>query len=99
MITEPWGGRNDGWRLGGGGGGSRSFSRPHPLQGPHDGDSEGLTEGGGGGASKGKGPQRRPQRRLEGVVKAVWGRYCRLQMSLRLAVGVRGTVAGHRLGS
>ena len=49
-----------------------------------------------------KGPQRRPQRRLgrrlEGVAKAVAGGYCRLQMPLKLALGVRGTVAGHRLG-
>ena len=27
------------------------------------------------------------------------GGYCRLQMPLRLALGVRGTVAGHRLGA
>ena len=50
---------------------------------------------------EGKGPQRRPQqrldRRLEEVAKAVGGGYCRLQMPLRLALGVRGTVAGHRL--
>ena len=52
-------------------------------------------------ASEGKGPQRRPQkrldRRLEEVAKAGGG-YCRLQMPLRLALGVRGTVAGHRPG-
>ena len=58
-------------------------------------------EGGGGrDASEGKGPQRRPQRRLgrrlEGVAEAVGGGYCRLQMPLRMALGVRGTVAGHR---
>ena len=51
------------------------------------------------GTLEGKGPQRRPQRRLgrrlEGVVKAVGGGYCRLQMPSRLAFGVRGTVAGH----
>ena len=50
-----------------------------------------------------KGPQRGPQqrldRRLEEVAKAVGGRCCRLQMPLRRALGVRGTVAGHRLGS
>ena len=49
---------------------------------------------------KGRGPQRRAQwrldRRLEEVAKAVGGGYCRLQMPLRLALGVRGTVAGHR---
>ena len=54
-------------------------------------------------ALEGKAPQRRPQkrsdRRLEEVAKAVWGGYCRLQMPLRLALGIRGTVAGHRLGA
>ena len=54
-------------------------------------------------ASEGKGPQRPPQRRLgrrlEEVAEAVGGGYCRLQMPLRLALGVRGTVAGHRLGA
>ena len=68
---------------------------PHP---------NGLSVGRGGGgrdALKGKGPQRRVQRRLdkwlEEVAKAVGGGYCRLQMPLRLAFGVRGTVAGHRV--
>ena len=50
-----------------------------------------------------KGPQRRPQRQLgrqlEEVAEAVGGGYCRLQMPLRLALSVRGTVAGHRLGA
>ena len=54
-------------------------------------------------ASEGKGPQRRPQkrlgRRLEEVAEAVGGGYCRLQMPLKLALAVRGTVAGHRLGA
>ena len=54
-------------------------------------------------ALEGKGPQRQPQRRigrrLEEVAKAVGGGYCWLQMPLRLALGVRGTVAGHRLGA
>ena len=58
---------------------------------------------GGGGASEGKGPQTRPQRwldrRLEEVAKAVGGGYCRLQMPLTLALGVRETVDGHRLGA
>ena len=31
--------------------------------------------------------------------KAVGGGYCRLQLPLKLALGVRGTVAGHRLGA
>ena len=54
-------------------------------------------------ASEGEGPQRWPQRRLgrrlEEVAKAVGGGYCRLQMPLRLALAVRGTVAGHRRGA
>ena len=54
-------------------------------------------------AAEEKGPQGRPQRRLdrrlEEVAKAVGGGYCRLQMPLRLALGVRGTGAGHRLGA
>ena len=54
-------------------------------------------------ALEGKGPQRQPQqplhKRLEEAVKAVAGGYCRLQMPLQLALGVRGTVAGHRLGA
>ena len=44
------------------------------------------------------GPQKRLDRRLEEVAKAVGGGYCRLQMPLRPALGVRGTVAGHWLG-
>ena len=43
-------------------------------------------------------PQRRLGRRLEEVAQAVGGGYCRLQMPLRLALDVRGTVTGHRLG-
>ena len=54
-------------------------------------------------ALEGQGPQRWPQkrldRRLEEVAKAVGGGYCRLQMPLSLALGVRETVAGHRLGT
>ena len=54
-------------------------------------------------ALEGKGPQRRPQkrldRRLEEVAGAVGGGWGRLQMPLKLALGVRGTVAGHRLGA
>ena len=52
---------------------------------------------------EGKGPQRRPQqpfdRRLEEVAKAVGGGYCWLQIPLKLALGVRETVAGHRPGA
>ena len=61
--------------------------------------------GGGGGrdAVAGKAPQRQPQtrsdRRLEEVAKAVGGGYCRLQMPLKLALGVRETVAGRRMGA
>ena len=43
--------------------------------------------------------QRRLDRRLEEVAKAVGGGYCRLQMPLRLAPAVRGTGAGHRPGA
>ena len=43
--------------------------------------------------------KRRLGRRLEAVAKAVGGGYCRLQMPLKPALGVRGTVAGHRLGA
>ena len=64
---------------------------------------ESSARGLGGGGGKEKGPPRRPQqpfgRRLEDVVEAVGAGYCRLQMPLRLALGVRGTVAGHRLGA
>ena len=62
-----------------------------------------LIHRGGGGALEGKGPQRPPQERLgprlEVVAKAVGGGYCRLRMPLKPALGVRGTVAGHRLGA
>ena len=48
----------------------------------------------------GKGPHRRPQKRLdkrlEGVAKAVGGGCCRLQMP---ALGDKETVAGRRLGA
>ena len=54
-------------------------------------------------ALEGKAPQRRPDRRpdrrLEEVAKAIGGGYCRLQMPFKLALGVRETVAGHRLGA
>ena len=54
-------------------------------------------------ALHGKGPQRWPQkwvdRWLEEVAKAVGGGYCRLQMSLSLALAVRGTVAGRGQGA
>ena len=36
---------------------------------------------------------------LEEVAEAVGCGYCRLQMPLKLALGVRGTVAGHKLGA
>ena len=53
--------------------------------------------------SEKKGPQRRSQKRLcrwlEEVAKAVGGGYCRLQMPLKPALGVREAVAGHRLGA
>ena len=66
---------------------------------PHQIHSNPLTRA----ALEGRGPRRRPQRRLgrrlEEVAESVGGGYCRLQMPLRRAVGVRGTVAGHRLGA
>ena len=64
-----------------------------------------MLGGGAGGrvALEGKGPQRWPgkrlDRRLEEVAKPVAGGYCRLQMPLKLALRVRETVAGHRLGA
>ena len=52
---------------------------------------------------EGTGPQRRPQkrldRRLQEVAKAVVGGYCPLQMPLKRAFGVGETVAGHRQGA
>ena len=54
-------------------------------------------------ALEGKGPWRRSQKRLdrrwEEVAGAVGGGFCRLQMPLNLAVAVRETVAGRRLGA
>ena len=44
-------------------------------------------------------PQRRLDRRLEEVAKPVGNGYCRLQMPLSLALVVRETVAGRRLGA
>ena len=44
-------------------------------------------------------PQKRLDWRLEEVAKAVWGDYCQLQLPLNLALAVRETVAGHRLGA
>ena len=44
-------------------------------------------------------PQKRFGRRLEGVAEAVGGGYCRLQIPLRLALGVEETLAGHGLGA
>ena len=83
-----------------------TFSAPNPPAQPlrkHGPSPRHRWEYGGRDASEGKGPQRRPQRRLgrrlEEVAKAVGGGYCRLQMPLRVALGIRGTVAGHRLGA
>ena len=82
----------------GGNRGLRPFVRSHrtlretppPLNHPRD-------------ALEGKGRQTRPQkrldRRLEEAAKAVGGGYCRLQMPVKLALAVRETVAGHRLGA
>ena len=56
---------------------------------------------GGRDALEGKGPQRVPQkrRRWEEVAEAVGGGYFRLQLPQRLALGVRETAAGRRLGA
>ena len=63
----------------------------------------GVWGAGGRDAVEGKGSQRRFQkrlgRRLEEVAQAVGGGYRRLQMPLKPALAVRGTVAGHRLGA
>ena len=69
---------------------------------PHNGHF-GLERGGGGHRDAleggGGGAQRRPiDRRLEEVAKAGGGGYRRLRMPFKLAFGVRGQVAGHRLG-
>ena len=62
-----------------------------------------LPLGLGSGALDGERPQRGPQqrldRRLEEVTKAVGGGYCWLHMLWNLALAVRETVAGHRLGA
>ena len=54
-------------------------------------------------ALEGKGPRRWPQKRLdrrsEGVAKAVGGGNCPLHMPLKLAPAVREAVAGPRLGT
>ena len=68
------------------------------------GGARGQYTGEGGGVnfrtkSNSRRPQRRLDRRLEGVAQAVGGGYCRLHMPLRLALAVRETVAGHRLGA
>ena len=63
----------------------------------------GLRRGAARDALEGKVPHRRPQkrldRRLEEVAKAVGGGYCRLQMPLSLALAIGETVAGRRLGA
>ena len=54
-------------------------------------------------ALEGKGPRRRPLRRLDGrleeAAKAVGGRLLSVTNAIEAALGVRGTVAGHRLGA
>ena len=79
--------------------GRPSSSRARAKGGSQDLGGGGVTRD----ALEGKGPRRRPQkrldRRLEEVAKAVGGGYCQLQMPLRLALAVRGTVAGHRLST
>ena len=54
-------------------------------------------------AFEGKAPQSRPQnrvdRRSDAAAKVVGREYCRLQMPRKLALAVRETVSGHRLGN
>ena len=79
----------------------RQCTDKHRPQAARQGCAYPREGGAGGGILEGKEPQRRPQkrldRRLEEVAKAVGSGYCWLQMPLRLALAVRGTVAGHRL--
>ena len=83
----------------------RPCANPPPPPGPGvaEPNPEVCPKGGGRDALEGKGSRRRPQkrldRRLEEVATAVGGGYCQLQMPLKPALGVRGTVAGHRLGA
>ena len=44
-------------------------------------------------------PQKRLGRGLEEVAEGVGGGYCRFKMPLKLALAIRETVAGHRLGA
>ena len=67
------------------GGGASMEGSPHLAR----------TKGGGGGRAQ----VAPPTHTLEEVAKAVGGGYCRLQMPLRLALGVRGAVAGRWLGA
>ena len=53
-------------------------------------------------ALEGRGPPRPPPKRLDRrleAAEAVGSGYCRLQMPLKLALSVRETVAGQRLGA
>ena len=94
---RPWG------RAGGGGGRGhapshgRGPSWTDPTHGPQWGSRTGARQGCI--RREGSEGQRRLGRRLEEVAKAVGGGYCRLQMPLRPALGVRGAVAGRRLGA
>ena len=80
------------------GGSFRSRSRPRASSATHHRPCHVHTVVLARDASEGKAPQGRPKerlnQRLEEVAKAVGGGYCRLQMPLRLALSVRGTVAG-----
>ena len=86
--------------------GPLAWTQPQPLR-PKKAESlfhgDGVWVVGGRDALERNGPQRRPQkrldRRLEEAAKAVGGGCCRLQMPLKPALGVRETVAGHRLGA
>ena len=66
-----------------------------------------LFLGGGGGLGRegqgcirrGRSSEEAPEAVRQAVAKAVGGGYCRLQMPLKLALAVRWTVTGHRLGA
>ena len=86
----------DGGGVGGGGGQGDPLSCRSP--------SERMGRGGGGGCIRREGASEAAPAAVGqadgGGCQSGWaGGYCRLQMPLRPALGVRGTVAGHRLGA
>ena len=95
-VRGPWRGRA--WA-------AMAVRNPHPPEPEVFGDAMPVPSGGAvpraqrHGCIKREGtseaPQKRLDRQLEVVAKAVGGGYCRLQMPLKLALAVRETVAGH----